>query len=331
MFQEYQSAPTTPVVFVANTAKTTSDCDNFASYRKAAAYWFNFGFNVIPIIPGKKIPAVKWDSWLDGLSNEKIAKHWARNPGHELGFIVGDNIIVFDADSPESMAALAEIEKAFDLTPNLVVKTNKGTHHYYIRAHGAYAKSDSHSTANYPSHLDIKTGRALIVLPPSTGKEIVINEADDASDLIEVGQDVIDAFFKHNGMPVPRLPEPSAFSNPHPFSASKNLVLLIALLNYIDPSCGYDTWLRVLMAIFNETGGSMEGLELADDWSRKGSNYKGFWEITAKWKSFRLDHPHPVTIAYLKRMVAANGYDWVAICSAAEDRFAQGNDKTGLV
>lgn len=328
MNDEYQSAtviPVAPEVIL----KPTPACDMFASYRKAAAYWFNFGFNVIPIIPGKKIPAVKWDPWLDGLSNEKIAKHWARHPDHELGFVVGDDTIVFDADSPASMAAIAEIEKAFGLTPNLVVKTNKGSHRYYKRAQGAFAKSDSHCTANQPSHLDIKTGRALIILPPSTGKDVEINEADGASDLIEIGQDVIDAFFKHNGMPVPRLPEASAFSNPHPFPASKNLALLIALLNFIDPSSGYDTWLRVLMVIFNETGSSMEGLELADDWSRKGSNYQGFREIRAKWASFRLDHPHPVTIATLKRMVAANGQDWMEICAAAEEQFSRFDAEVG--
>jgi len=331
MFQEYQFAPVTSVAPAVITIKPTPACDKFASYREAAAYWFNFGFNVIPIIPGKKIPAVKWDQWLDGLSNEKIAKHWARNPDHELGFVVGDNTIVFDADSPESMAALAIIEKAFDLTPNLVVKTNKGTHHYFKRAQGAYAKSDSHSTAKHPCHLDIKTDRALIILPPSTGKEVVINEADGASDLTEVGQDAIDAFFKHNGRPVPRLPEASAFSNLHPNPFSKDLVQLIALLDHIEPSSGYDTWLRVLMAIFNETGGSMEGMELADAWSRMGSNYQCSREISAKWKSFRLDHPNPVTIASLKKMVADNGHDWMAICSATESPFTRIDDEKGVM
>lgn len=329
MYQESQSALAIPVATAVITIKPASDCDKFANYRKAAAYWFNYGFNVIPIIPGKKIPAVKWGPWLDGLSNEKIAKHWARNPDHELGFVVGDNTIVFDADSPASMAAIAEIEKAFGLTPNLVVKTRKGSHHYFKMAQGTYAKPDSHSTKNHPELIDVKIGRALIVLPPSTGKSVEINEAAGANDLTEIGQDEIDAFFKHNGKPVPRLPEASAFSHPNPFLPSKNLAQLTALLDHIDPGSGYDTWLRVLMAIFNETGGSMEGLELADDWSRKGSNYRGFWEITAKWKSFRLDHPHPVTIATLKWMVAANGQDWVAICSAAEARFARGDSEEG--
>lgn len=266
---------------------------------------------------------MKWDPWLDRLSSEKIARHWARNPDHELGFIVGEDTIVFDADGPESLAALAEIEKAFELTPNLVVKTSKGSHHYFKMAPGTYAKSDSHCSKQHPYRLDVKTGRALIVLPPSTGKEVEINEADGANDLTEIGQDAIDAFFKHNGRPVPRPPSASAFSHPNPFLPNKNLAQLTALLDHIDSSSGYDDWLRVLIVIYNVTGGSMEGLELADDWSRKGSNYQGFREISTKWKSFRLDHPHPVTIASLKKMVAAKGQDWVAICSAAEEQFSR--------
>lgn len=83
------------------------------------------------------------------------------------------------------------------------------------------------------------------------------------------------------------------------------------------------------MAVYNESGGSMEGLELADDWSRKGKKYKGIREIRTKWTSFRLDHPHPVTIASLIRMVADNGHDCMEICSAAEGQFTPIGDAEG--
>jgi hypothetical protein len=41
-------------------------------FKRAALSWYEFGFSVIPIIPGTKLPAVKWDPWLDGLSPKKI-------------------------------------------------------------------------------------------------------------------------------------------------------------------------------------------------------------------------------------------------------------------
>ena len=150
--------------------------DTLLPFSNAATYWHNFGFAVIPIIPGTKLPAVKWDPWLSALSQETISAHWDKHPDHELGFIVGDDVIVFDADSPAAIAALAELEKAFDVTPCLTVTTTKGQHHYFRRATATYAKSDSHSTEEHPERIDVKTGRALVVLPPSTGKEVDIDE-----------------------------------------------------------------------------------------------------------------------------------------------------------
>jgi hypothetical protein len=150
--------------------------DIFLSFLNAAIYWYTFGFAVIPIIPGTKLPAVKWDPWLATLSLETISTYWAQHPSHEVGFIVGDDVIVFDADSPKSIAALALLEKTFDITPSLTVNTSKGQHHYYKRTPGTYAKSDSHNTEKHPERIDVKTGRALVILPPSTGKEVDIDE-----------------------------------------------------------------------------------------------------------------------------------------------------------
>ena len=149
---------------------------NQPDFKRAALYWYAFGFQVIPIIPGMKRPPFKWYQWLDGLSAEKIEDHWERHPDHELGFIVGDDYIVFDADSRMAIVALYVIEEAFDLSPAMIVKTAKGEHHYFKRASGTYAKSDSHSTEKHPERIDVKTGRALVVLPPSGGKEVLDND-----------------------------------------------------------------------------------------------------------------------------------------------------------
>ena len=88
---------------VLNTARplikeaSMTSSDNLLQYSNAAIYWHSFGFSVIPIIPGKKQSAVKWDAWLDGLSTEKIKTHWGKHPDHEVGVIVGDDVIVLDA------------------------------------------------------------------------------------------------------------------------------------------------------------------------------------------------------------------------------------------
>lgn len=104
----------------------------------------------------------------------------------------------------------------------------------------------------------------------------------------------------------------------HSEPQSQGLAKLKALLEHIDPDCGYENWLQVLMAIFHETGGSEEGLKLAITWSSKGKKYKGSQEIKAKWCSFQLDTNNPITIGTLKKMVSDSGKDLNAICRMAE-------------
>ncbi len=292
-------------------------CDTPPNYLEAALRWFKFGLAVIPVAPGTKQTAVKWDSWLDDLSPEKINQYWSRNPDHELGFIVGDDIIVFDADSPESIAALAEIENAFDVTPNFVVKTRKGVHHYFKRGNGSVAKTDSHSTEIYPARIDVKATRSMVILPPSTGKEIEIDDAENASELTEIGQEFIDAVAKHNGRDASRLFE--AIASPRDTSripSTQDVARIVALIPYLKPDCGYRDWLNVLMAIFHETGGSEEGFDLADAWSSAGKTYKGAKEIRVKWNSFKSATSNPITIATLVKMAKENG-----MVSADSDAF----------
>ena len=277
------------------------------NYGNSAQHWFAFGLKVIPIAPGTKQTAVKWDSWLDGLSDDKINDHWSKHPEHEVGFIVGDGIIVLDADSPEATVALATLEQSFDVVPNMTVKTSKGTHHYFKRAAETFSKSDSHSTQEHPDRLDVKTGRAMVILPPSTGKSLDIDEAENAGELPEVSQAFIDAVFRHNGRPAPRPFVSVPSENSASESSSQETAQLKALLDQLPSDIGYDDWLHGGMAIFHETGGSSEGLDLFDAWSSKGRSYKGRKEIEDKWRSFNVTQNSPVTIGTLIKMVRDNG------------------------
>lgn len=94
-----------------------------------------------------------------------------------------------------------------------------------------------------------------------------------------------------------------------------SLQRLDALVNSIDPDCGYDEWLRVAMSVFHESKGSDDGMVIFDRWSSKGTKYKGVREIKTKWRSFRLDVPNPVTIRTLIMMARDAGADIPAIMS----------------
>lgn len=293
----------------------------FDSNADAALYWFKFGLTVIPILPHSKQAVMKWDPWLATLSIESIQYHWSLNPSHELACIVGDNLIVLDTDSPAAEQALADIEANHGCPPMFIVKTNHGHHHYFRLAPGAYAKSDSHHTDTYPDRIDVKTGRGMIVLPPSTDKTISSCYVDSVDGLHEVNQDFIDAVFKHNGRQPPRPSEPIAGMTTAPSVTESHLAKLQALLAHISPDVGYEDWLHVLMAIFHETQGCEDGLALADRWSSQGEGYSGQKEIDIKWRSFRLEEAHPVTLGTLIKLAKEGGGDMQVILGSAADKF----------
>src|SRR5690606_16701560 len=77
---------------------------------------------------------------------------------------------------------------------------------------------------------------------------------------------------------------------------------LTDVLRRISPDVGYDNWLKVLMALHTETGGSDDGLKLAIEWSRPGQKFKDEDEVRTKWKTFRPDTGNNVTFATLIHM-----------------------------
>lgn len=157
----------------APTDSTKSPFCNASSFRASARFWFTFGFSVIPVLPGTKQTAVSWDPWLQHLSLRQIASHWASHPKHEVGFIVGDCAIVFDADSPKAVNALIEAEGRFGAEPSMIVKTTRGEHHYFLKQSDLPCKTTSKIIGEAHDRIDIKTGRTMVILPPSTGKSLV--------------------------------------------------------------------------------------------------------------------------------------------------------------
>jgi hypothetical protein len=59
-------------------------------------------------------------------------------------------------------------------------------------------------------------------------------------------------------------------------------------LQAMDPDCGYDAWFKVGAAIYHESGGSQDGLDVWTTWSARGKTYKP-GECASKWASFRTD------------------------------------------
>ncbi|WP_350601457.1 PriCT-2 domain-containing protein [Pseudomonas sp. 65/3-MNA-CIBAN-0223] len=293
----------------------------FSSNLDGALFWFKYGLAVIPILPASKHPALKWDPWLNRLSPETIQQHWTQHPSHELACIVGDSLFVLDADSPESEAALQAIEGKYGAAPLLTIRTKRGCHHYFRLDEGVSVKTDSHATDAFPDRIDVKTGRGMAILPPSTDKKIQHLHVNSVGQLHAANQDFIDAVFKHNGRQPPRPSISSIVATVVPEVGSVKLKQLQDLLEHISPDVGYQDWVHVLMALCHETQGSEDGLALADRWSSQGSGYKGEKEIEAKWRSFNLGQSNPLTIATLIKMAAEGGANVKAIMNKNDAEF----------
>jgi hypothetical protein len=151
-----------------------------AKFRNAAIYWFVFGLRVIPILPGTKQTAVKWDRWFADLSRAKVASYWTKHPDHEVGFIVGSSYIVFDADSADAVTVLEQTEAQHGVEPLLVVRTRRGAHHYFAKDPDLRGRTGFKIVGGVDDRIDIKTGRTMIILPPSKDKVLVKLGADHA-------------------------------------------------------------------------------------------------------------------------------------------------------
>lgn len=288
--------------------------------REWAHYWYDVGLRVIPIVPNEKRSTVKWTPWLTDLNHAKIESHWQAHPDHDVGFIVDEGLIVLDADGPESMAALTQIEMEYGMPPLLINKTRRGEHHFFRLAPGTFVKSDAHDTEAFPDRLDVKARMSLLILPPSGPREIASRNIDHRDDLIEVDQEFVDAIFLHNGREAPRLREYST-NNVADDRELPDLGVLSGLLKHIDPGCGYQDWLQALMALYHETGGSDDGLELADAWSSRAGNYGGRKHVEERWQSFGNGSTRPVTIGTLIHRAKAGGADMHAILADAGEQF----------
>lgn len=302
---------------VSEVEKSILDAPAFQTRLEGALWWYQFGYRVIPLGPNQKWPALPHYPWLDDLNLEAIKSYWAEYPDHQVGAILTPNQVILDADTPEAEQALSALEARFNVRPALIIKTRRGYHHHFRLVEGTTVKSDSHSTTEFLSRIDVRAGNNSAVLTPALHKSIARLEVAHWKDMTPVGQDFIDAVFEHNGRPAPRLSVPRL--DERPTESPVDLSRLKGLLDGIDADCGYDDWLSILMAIYHETAGSPEGLELATKWSARGSTYKGAADVNAKWASFRLDVPDPVTIATIIARARQEGVD---VADVLTERFA---------
>lgn len=139
---------------------------------KAAVWYCEHGFAIIPIKERGKEPATKHglNDWFD--SPEDARALWERNPNLNIGIVCGapsHGLLVLDFDIDEERekdgyAALSAWEKANGELPETAVSiTGSGGMHYLYRTD----RNSIHPSANHELGVDVRCDRSYIVAPPS--------------------------------------------------------------------------------------------------------------------------------------------------------------------
>jgi Primase C terminal 2 (PriCT-2)/Family of unknown function (DUF5906) len=94
-------------------------------------------------------------------------------------------------------------------------------------------------------------------------------------------------------------------------------------------TCGREDWLKALMAVHHELGGSEDAFKLVDEWSATGDNYGGTSDVQGRWRSFGRNTSAGVTGKWLLKWrsecLLHKKYDAVkelkALVADAQDEF----------
>lgn len=117
------------------------------------------GFSIIPIKPGDKRPAMRWEMAQEQRADEELVRDWWRR-GFNLAVVTGElsGIVVVDCDSLEGTVEAMKL----GLPETPTATTGKGRH-YYFKHPGVPVRN---AVSLLPA-VDIRGDGGYVVIPPS--------------------------------------------------------------------------------------------------------------------------------------------------------------------
>lgn len=215
-------------------------------------------------------------------------------------------LVVVDIDDPEAYEIFLE-KHGLEESQTLTAATPSGGRHLYFRAEEGVAPAGQLCPG-----VDLKY-RGYVLAPPATAISKRA-EALGQYQWVDVGQEIAPmphwpGLVSKGLQPVEGPTSPSLYDG-DTVKDETSLAELRELILYIPPDISYPIWLRVLGAVYAETGGASAGLELADLWSADGGKYKP-GEVARMWKTLSSDKS--AGIPYIAAMAGEYGADLSAI------------------
>ncbi|MCY0150900.1 bifunctional DNA primase/polymerase [Hoeflea sp. G2-23] len=287
--------------------------DTTVSNRETALALAAAGFSIFPCHSGGEKakapkPFIKWRE--ASTTNERqIAQWWQKWPDAAIGLdLAKSGLIVVDADrhdpDKDGVEAFGQLmgDHGFDPDSAPLVATPSAGNHHYFRQRAGETLGNSEGLLK-DKGINIRGHGGYVVAPGTVMADGRVYELWGDLDNVPVIPDWL-----HKLITTPLEPVREKINTGSHDRAEIDEIA--ELLGYISPDSGYQDWLAALMAVHAATGGSSTGLAVADDWSARGSKYKGTKELSAKWKSFKGQGVNLATLAALAR---ENGADLSAI------------------
>lgn len=293
--------------------------------RKYARAVVDNGYEIVPIIPGKKAP--KEDDWTEVDFNAKVDRIIAKRPSWGVGIKTRHTPLV-DIDCYSKRVIRLITEKATELCgegiPRIGMSPKTGL---LYRTDEPFKKTQSKVYLDHKGRrvkLEVLgRGQQFVAfhIHPDTGEpyrwpedmhpgnvaaeDLNVINADDALILCDYFDELAaEEGWERVGSGRERLDDRD-YDPDDPFIDAKETVGLsieeqrAKLL--IVPGCeDYDTWTDVGMALYHENEGSHDGLLLWHEWSNPAPNYDSD-ALDAKWPSFKIEgkRREPLTFRYI--------------------------------
>lgn len=293
-------------------------------YQEHALPLSDHGFNPFPTRPGSKAPYMDRDEpWNGPKSREKVQEYLDKGRGDGGVALTGLGAIDFDITDETVAKKMCQFfkENISEDAPNRVGNFPKFL--VPVSAESAIGKkwkNTKYNKAGKKQEIEFLSpdGQYFLVLGihPDTGKEyyylpgktILDVKAEDLPVVDGIALAMIEDEFN-------RLADEQGWTRQNPKKKSKGdsnprkklpVEEQLDLLEGLKPPGGADLaelqscleklpqkycddreeWIRIMSAIHHGTDGSDEGLELANNFSKKSPKYRGIEDIQARWKSF---------------------------------------------
>jgi hypothetical protein len=277
---------------------------------------------VFPVPPGTKKShksaehsgGRKWGHTRDA---DEIKRDWARWPDANVGIPTGkeNNCWVLETDTragghahdgEETLAAL--VAQHGPIPTTLMARSPSGSIHYYFLWPDDGGPDIKNSAGAIGPGVDVRASGGMVIAPPSIRPT---NRGGGCYQYLNLGTSIASAAWLVDlARAASKKAAASASARRDNGSAYCDVDRLAAALKVLDnPDLDWESWNKIIMAIYAATGGTSQGFKLAIEWSAKSAKHDGS-TTEEKWRKLGTSPPTEIGAGYIFAQVHAQNPNW---------------------